>query len=82
MFLLCYSAKILFNTYESLCQGKITGPNSMHGIIEPENAARIEEANSTSEWSFNDPFEHHICVYVLDLNQIIQFIINVVAVVF
>ncbi|XVE78090.1 hypothetical protein DITRI_Ditri13aG0115900 [Diplodiscus trichospermus] len=30
-------------------KGRISGPNSMHGVIEPENAARVEEASLTND---------------------------------
>ncbi|XP_022727581.1 phosphatidylinositol/phosphatidylcholine transfer protein SFH9-like isoform X2 [Durio zibethinus] len=53
-------------------KGRISGPNSMHGIIEPENAARIEEASSTNDVTsdvtprnLGKKFVHHVISFVV-----------------
>ncbi|XP_022771470.1 phosphatidylinositol/phosphatidylcholine transfer protein SFH9-like isoform X2 [Durio zibethinus] len=51
---------------------KMNGPNSMHGIIEAENAARIEETSSTNDITsdvsprnLGKKFVHHVISFVV-----------------
>ncbi|XVF21385.1 hypothetical protein REPUB_Repub12eG0086000 [Reevesia pubescens] len=53
-------------------KGRMSGPNSMNGIIEPENAARIEEASSTNDVTSDvtprnqgRKFVHHVISFVV-----------------